>query len=426
MKLTPRERFAQYKMLACFATIGLLAILKLVVSKVTQVPLIVYQIACAPMAIVIFWTLIKIVFNSIKYKSPKKAIIATIIVTQLDMAFSTQKILNLSTDDDEITLVPAIKVRFDDDLLIIYISNSIKYQSQLLDLDLSANVHGFLQYGMAQLSHDKKWVIFKMADVSADNRLYIKDKSDLPDKNMQIDKINKMPLTHYLIAGKTGSGKTYVIEYLILNYLSAFKGAKLKLSIIDPKRSDLYQLPYNHADLDNAQELLNEFYEQMQQRKVKFDKAVAKKHKLNLDWQDLKWSPMLLIIDEFASFKAFYDTDTESRKIYKKMQSQLTQLVLQGRQIGVFVWIITQKPMADTLPTSIRSNLGVRLLLGESDATEQEVVFETRIKSPQQRLTGQGYLYIAKSGSAIVPVDCPTFECDVLQLFSDLTPRKQV
>ena len=419
MKLTPREQFAQYKVLACFATIGMLVALKFT-GKVMQVPLIVYKLACVPMSIVICWTLLKFLYKTIKYKSPKKAMIATIIVNQLDTAFSTQKLLNISTDDDDITLVPAIKVGFDDDLLIIYIGNSIKYQSQLIDLDLSANVHGYLQYGMAQLSHDKKWVIFKMADVSADNRLYIKDKSDLPT-NMQIDKINKLPLTHYLIAGKTGSGKTYVIEYLIANYLSAFKG---KLAIIDPKRSDLYQLPFAHADLDNAQELLDVFYQKMQKRKVKFDEAVSKKRKLNCDWQDLKWSPMLLIIDEFASFKAFYDTDTESRKIYKKMQSQLTQLVLQGRQLGVFVWIITQKPMADTLPTAIRSNLGVRLLLGDSDPTEQEVVFESRIKSPQQRLVGQGYLYIAKSGSAIVPVDCPTFECDVLQIFNDLAPRK--
>ena len=422
MKLTPREQFAQYKVLACFVSIGLLVALK-IASKVMQVPLIVYKFACVPMSIVICWTLLKFLFKTVKYKSPKKAMIATIVISQLDTAFSTQKILNISTDDDEITLVPAIKVGFDDDLLIVYIANTIKYQTQLLDLDLSANVHGFLQYGMGQLSHDKKWVIYKMADVSVDNRLYIKDKSDLPT-TMQIDKINQLPLTHFLIAGKTGSGKTYTIEYLIANYLLAFKGAKL--AIIDPKRSDLYQLPFAHADLANAQELLNAVYEQMQKRKVKFDKAVAKKHKLNCDWQDLKWSPMLLIIDEFASFKSYYDVDTESRKIYKKMQSQLTQLVLQGRQLGVFIWIITQKPMADTLPTSIRSNLGVRLLLGDSDPTEQDVVFESRIKSPQQRLTGQGYLYIAKSGSAIVPVDCPTFECDVIQLFDDLAPRKQV
>lgn len=420
MKLTNRERFMQYKVLACFASVGMLIMLK-IISKVMQVPLIVYQIACVPMAIVICWTLLKFLCKSIKYQSPKKAIIASIITTRLDTAFSTQKILTLATDDDEIALVPRIKINFDDDMIIVYLSNTIKYQSQLLDLDLSANVPGGLQYGTAQLTADKKWVIYRFVDAKTDSRIYINSSDDIPIQ-MQLDKRNKIPLTHYLIAGKTGSGKTYTIEYLLLNYLKSYKGAKL--SIIDPKRSDLYQLPFNHADLDNAQELLSEFYEQMQQRKVKFDKIVAKKHKLNLDWQDLKWSPMLLIIDEFASFRAYYDVDTESRKIYKKMQSQLTQLVLQGRQIGVFVWIITQKPMADTLPTSIRSNLGVRLLLGDSDATEQEVVFEQRIKSPQQRLIGQGYMYVAKSGSAIVPVDCPTYRCDVLTLFSDLAPRK--
>lgn len=423
MKITVRERFAQYKVLACLASLFGVFTLKYIVSKYWQVSFSVYFIALLPLIVVLLLILIKLGYMSIKYKSIKKAMIATIVVNQLDTAFSAQKLLNLSTDDDDITLVPAVKVGFDDDLLLIYISNTMKYQSQLLDLDLSANVHGFIQYGMAQLSADKKWVIYKMADVSVDNRLYIKSKSDLPT-NMQIDKINKLPLTHYLIAGKNGSGKSYSVEYLLLNYLNAYNGAKL--SIIDPKRSDLYQLPFNHADLDNAQELLNDFYQKMQQRKVKFDKAVSKKRKLNCDWQDLKWSPMLLVIDEFASFKAYYDVDTESRKIYKKMQSQLTQLVLQGRQLGVFIWIITQKPMADTLPTAIRSNLVARLLMGESDPTEQEVVFERRIDAPQQRLTGQGYLYVARSGSAIVPVDCPTFECDVLQLFDEFRPRKQV
>lgn len=423
MKITTRERFMQYKVLACLASLLGLFVLKFIVSEFWQVPFNFYVIALLPLIVVLSLFVLKISYMSIKYKSIKKAIIATIIYTQIDTAFSTQKLLTLATDDDEIALVPAIKVGFDDELLLIYISNTIKYQNQLLDLDLSANVNGFLQYGTAQLSHDKKWVIYKMADVSMDNRLYIKDKSDLPDKNMQIDKINKLPLTHYLIAGKNGSGKSYTIEYLLANYLNAYKG---KLSIIDPKRSDLYQLPFSHADLDNADELLNDFYQKMQKRKDKFEKEIAKKGKLNLDWSDLNWKPMLLVIDEFASFKAYYDVDTESRKIYKKMQSQLTQLVLQGRQLGVFIWIITQKPMADTLPTAIRSNLVVRLLLGESDPTEQEVVFERRIDAPQQRLTGQGYLYIARSGSAIVPVDCPTFECDVLQLFKDLTPGKQV
>ena len=423
MKITTRERFAQYKVLACLASLLGLFVLKFIVSEFWQAPFSFYLLALLPLTAVVLLFLIKIGYMSVKYRSLKKAMIATIIYTQLDTAFSTQKLLTLSTDDDEIALTPAIKVGFDDELLLIYVANTIKYQNQLLDLDLSANVHGFIQYGTAQLTADKKWVIYKMADVSADNRLYIKSKSDLP-KTMQIDKINKLPLTHYLIAGKNGSGKSYTIEYLLLNYLNSYKGAKL--SIIDPKRSDLYQLPFSHADLDNADDLLNDFYQKMQKRKDKFEKEISKKGKLNLDWQDLHWSPILLVIDEFASFKAYYDTDTESRKIYKKMQSQLTQLVLQGRQLGVFIWIITQKPMADTLPTAIRSNLVARLLMGESDPTEQEVVFERRIDAPQQRLTGQGYLYIARSGSAIVPVDCPTFECDVLTLFNEFRPRKQV
>lgn len=419
MKLTPRERFAQYKVLACFATIGLLVMLK-IVSKVMQVPLIAYQIACLPMAIVIFWTLLKFLYKTIKYKSPTKAIISSMIIRNLDTAFSTQKILVLATDDNEIALVPRIKINFDDDMVIVYISNSIKYQSQLIDLDLSANVPGSLQYGTAQLSKNKKWVIYRFVNAETDNRLYIDSVDDIPTE-MQLDNLNKLPITHYLIGGKNGSGKSYTVEYLLLNFLKTYKG---QISIIDPKRSDLYQLPFAHADLDNAEDLLNDFYEKMQKRKDRFEKAISKKRQLNLDWSDLNWKPMLLVVDEFASFKEFFDVDTEKKKRYKKMKSQLTQIILQGRQLGVFVWIITQKPLAESLPTAIRSNLVVRLLLGQPDPTEQDVVFEHRINAPQERLRGQGYLFVARNGSAIVPVDCPTFRCDVLQLFDELQPRK--
>jgi hypothetical protein len=69
---------------------------------------------------------------------------------------------------------------------------------------------------------------------------------------------------------------------------------------------------------------------------------------------------LMVVVDECQTF---YDSKGMSKE--KKLESEritalVTNLVKKGRSAGIFVWSITQKPTADSLPTGLRDNSAVR------------------------------------------------------------------
>lgn len=215
---------------------------------------------------------------------------------------------------------------------------------------------------------------------------------------------NKYP--HGIVAGQTGKGKTYFLFYLIRNMLAL--GGTIK--IIDAKMSDLAYLDkYFGKDVVSSKghimRLLRETTEKMNERFKEMKSS--SKFKVGQNYVYYGMNPIFLVFDEFVAFAGTLDT-----KEKKEMNGYLLELILKGRQAGVFVILATQRPDAEFLSGNIRDQLGLRVALGGMSTDGYGMVFGNSSRDLIPRGQGEGYIYL--DGQMTVPreFDAPYLEKD--------------
>lgn len=211
---------------------------------------------------------------------------------------------------------------------------------------------------------------------------------------------------HVLLAGSTKSGKTVMIENLIAQYLTL--GAEIKL--LDPKRGDLswmvgqkledrlgYKVVYNSPfQISGA---LREAVEEMNRRfQVMADNPdiYVSKGKI-LSWADVKGNfPLIVVLDEGIAFKTESETSKEGKKAYEEAMSNLGSLLVKSRQASIEVIVGLQRASSDFIPTYMRQNFGVALLLGATtaDSDSCRMMFSSQEIDYKTCGIGEGYCQI--------------------------------
>lgn len=145
-----------------------------------------------------------------------------------------------------------------------------------------------------------------------------------------------------LLAGITGSGKSYALMGLIAQLLNW--PVPPVMYYADPKGSDIAVLggtlfPERTADdIDGIIALLYDFYNKMLERKAEMrDKLNGK---LGSDFSDFRLPAYIFIFDEYAAFQASVSKDKKRRD---EVEEILRNVVLMGRQLGFFVWVCMAK-----------------------------------------------------------------------------------
>lgn len=221
---------------------------------------------------------------------------------------------------------------------------------------------------------------------------------------------------HLLIGGGTGGGKTILTMAII--WILAQIGY---VEILDPKRSDFVglknipvfkgQVYWNKADMLNclkrAEIEMDKRYDYMTSRP---DYEAGKKyHAYGL-------KPRFIVIDELAALAAKLDRDFNSSSAFVEY---LTELILKGRQAGIFLIVAMQRPDGEYLKTSLRDqfmkrisvghleDMGYKMMFGEANASK---VFKKIDEINGEKIFGRGY--IANGGevaqefySPVVPLD---------------------
>ena len=189
---------------------------------------------------------------------------------------------------------------------------------------------------------------------------------------------------HLLIAGKTGAGKSVVINGIIYTLLCGSFPNESQFIFIDPKRVELVQyknLPHciMYASepgepikaLKTALTIIENRYKEMQ-------KQGAKKY---------QGGAVYIVIDELA------DIMTTSKTLFVPLLQRIAQI---GRAANVHIIAATQCPLAEIIPTKIKVNFDS--LLGLKTATAQHsrnIISRTGCESLPKY--GQGY-YITPDG----------------------------
>lgn len=202
---------------------------------------------------------------------------------------------------------------------------------------------------------------------------------------------------HILVSGGTGSGKSVFITFLILELLKRHS----TVYIADPKNSDLGSLSHYFGEKyvattpNNIARIVRLVAEEMQERY----QYMRDNFLYGSNFADHGFKPLWLIFDEMGAFQAS-GTDKKSREIIAEVMDGIKQIILLGRQSGIFILVSAQQMRAETLNTDLRDNLGLRIALGANSNEGYRMVFGSATPDNLKpiEVKGAGYLYMQGSG----------------------------
>lgn len=285
----------------------------------------------------------------------------------------------------------------------VWIVNSIQFHDRLAGADLSPALGEYV-VEQAYLSDDGNHHCFDFYDSSLERRLSFGSFRQFREYAGQtggyelfVDRYTRLALTHQLLAGQTGSGKSYALHGYILQML--LKPVTYHLYFADPKASSVALLgervsPGTTAsDFEGITALLETFASRMRERELQVKGLLSEK--IDGDYRQFGLSPHVLIFDEFADFSLLLQTKDKKQRDH--VNRLVSQIVLRGRQAGFFLWVVMQQAGSNNIPTFIRDNLPWKVVLGNAEDQTYTTAFGAGADIPLRKMAaGEGvYTYPA-------------------------------
>ncbi len=299
---------------------------------------------------------------------------------------------------ERVLKIPTIKVEFDNKDMTsgkLIVRDSLEFHDRLAKATFTPSLKGFKVEDF-YLSDDGDWWIYNFYSVDSQIQAvfdsledYLNWSNETTNRyQLRIDKRLSFDLKHTLLVGATRSGKTYGLIGLLLQMIN--KSIHYELFFADPKNDQLRKIgnwinAKNTAyTTENIVDLIDRVYQRLIAREQEMAEATL--NRMTGDYRDVELEPIFLIFDEFSSF--INVLDNKEKKI---VLGKLTAIVQRGAGAGVFLFLIMQKSDATTLPTAIRSNLLLKIVLGNASSTTYTTTFESSSDVPNFNfLQGQG------------------------------------
>lgn len=230
---------------------------------------------------------------------------------------------------------------------------------------------------------DKRLVMSNLVDNNTNNKYSIKLTQKI---SYDIRKVS-----HGLTVGATGSGKTMFINAKILEFVHL--GAEIL--ICDPKNADLSLLqfvkgfPKENVAVNSNQicKILRLLNSKMLER---YNKYFSEPSAFGKNYSDFGIQPIVLFFDEVTAFVKVSD-----KKIVEEAFSYLFNIIMMGRQVGVTIEFILQRPDTSILDGGIRDQLGCRVALGNLSKDGYKMIFGSNFNDYKNiQVIGGGYVQI--------------------------------
>lgn len=216
---------------------------------------------------------------------------------------------------------------------------------------------------------------------------------DTEGKPITVD-IAKLP--HLLVAGTTGSGKSVLLNTIIVSMLMRATPQQVRMIMIDPKRVEFtgYNgLPHLYVpvvtDPHQAAGALQWGVSEMERRLKVFEHYKVRDIKTfnaNIDgdkWADMEHPPehmpyFVIVIDELSDLMMVARKDVEASIV------RIAQL---GRAAGIHLIVATQRPSADVVTGLIKANIDNRVALSVDSSVNSRIILDA---TGAERLLGSG------------------------------------
>ncbi|HDG8500872.1 TPA: cell division protein FtsK, partial [Staphylococcus aureus] len=131
-------------------------------------------------------------------------------------------------------------------------------------------------------------------------------------------------------------------------------------------------------------------------------------YKLGSNFRNFDLAPYFVIFDEVTAF-----TSTLDKKELQEMNDYLVNIIMKGRQAGVFMFLTAQRPDADVIKGNVRDQLGLRVSMGNLSADGYRMTFGQTDKDFQpihESDIGRGYISILGQYNEPILFDAPLME----------------
>jgi DNA segregation ATPase FtsK/SpoIIIE, S-DNA-T family len=230
---------------------------------------------------------------------------------------------------------------------------------------------------------------------------------------------------HTLIAGTTGSGKSVLMQNIVLSIACTNTVEQARILLIDPKLGVDYfafeGLPHLDEGVIEEQERaimhLNRLLVEMDRRyAVLKENRCSNIFELNNKAERSERLPYLWVIhDEFAEWMM---TDEYSQTV----SNVVSRLGVKARAAGIFLIFAAQRPDSNVMPMQLRSNLGNRLILRVDAERTSEIALGER---GAERLLGRGHMAAKLEGySSLIYGQVPLISSDEIRLLVDAVRRE--
>lgn len=218
-----------------------------------------------------------------------------------------------------------------------------------------------------------------------------------------LGELNKMP--HLLIAGQTGSGKSVMINTLLMSLLYRNSPSEMKLILVDPKQVEM--APYEDiphlltpviTEPDKTISALKWAVNEMQRRytllaehKVKDIKTYNQKIKssgtkiivsdedgIPQEHENGAMPYIVVVIDELADLMMVASRDVEAL---------IVRLAQKARAVGIHLVLATQRPSVDVITGLIKANVPARIAFTVASQMESRIILD---QVGAEKLLGQG------------------------------------
>lgn len=283
-------------------------------------------------------------------------------------------------------------------LLASFILEGNKFQDRFINLGATLEV--MFNGDFRNKTFDNRFVTYEIAINRIASRINVSE-ATMTDKGLRLMKDvfwDYIAEPHLLIGGGTGGGKTVVLMTIV------WALAKIGfVDLCDTKNADLAGLksiPVFKGRVFTSKEdiiaclkdnvtFMEDRYEAIQNRT---DYKIGK----NFSAYGLK--PKFIVIDEWAAFIAKIENDY---RLQAEATEYLSQIVLEGRQSGVFVIFAMQRPDGEYIKTALRDNFMKRLSVGHLEDTGYNMMFGDANRNKEfkkldkingKKVHGRGYI----------------------------------
>lgn len=222
-----------------------------------------------------------------------------------------------------------------------------------------------------------------------------KDISGLPI----VAELNRMP--HLLVSGQTNSGKSVMINSLLISLLYRNSPSDLKLILIDPKHVELNiydEIPHLLAPVITEPEkcvsALKWAVAEMERRY----QAMADERKRNItEYNQAKKEEgmpyIVIVIDELADLMM---------RAPREVEALIARIAQKARAVGIHLVVATQSPRATVITGLIKGNIPARVAFTVSQEVESRIILD---QSGAEKLLGAGdMLFVTASMSKPIRV----------------------